>query len=471
MIRCRKTFLTIATILFLINGCAVTHSSACKKSHPKNTEKGWVMMKDGNNKPARFFAIGTWHVPGYTFTNAPESNQQEQQKNEKLFRERTAPINMLFISPGQQKGYMSDKIHILNPLSPMLHSYLDRNPDLPDGNDKDYYQSQYSKTEVNNPRFIQYLDSQMVTLMGKRTNEKYIYSHIDEIALGGVSKWAIPPSVGALLTQRLKKQDPDALVFVDLVGHSKGSPYLFEKRYLETHKSMPKDPPYELAGEGARECKIPLLGFYQAYDGSPVYQFKDGNYSYTDFDTEHLRKIWIENTRIYAKAYKESGDVFGINAFRDFYADPQLAGITVDALKEGLGKDVPIWLYFDGNGYAKPGNVSPESYLQIVKCQIYTSIVHGATGILFWNDWKKTPEVFDGLLPILEELNKNMDVIKLDTYQKIIDGNKHILIKGGKKGTKYVIATNTSKTDPIDFSMPGGATRTLAPLEVYLSEW
>ncbi len=428
-------------------------------------------MQDGNNKPARFFAIGTWHVPGYTFTKGPESNQQEQQKNEKLFRERTAPINMVFISPGQQKGYMSDIIHILNPFSPMLHNYLDRNPDLPAGNDKDYYRSQYSKTEVNNPRFIQYLDSQMATLVGQHTNEKCIYSHIDEIALGGVSKWPIPPSVGALLTQRLKKQDPDALVFVDLVGHSKGSPYLFEKRYLETHKSMPKDPPYELASEGARECKMPLLGFFQAYDGSPVYQFKDGNYSYTDFTPEHLRRMWSENTRIYAKAYQESGDVFGINAFRDFYADPQLAGITVDALKEGLGKDVPIWLYFDGNGYAKPANVSPESYLRSVKCQIYTSIVHGATGILFWNDWHKTPEVFDRLLPILEELNKNLDVIKLDTYKTITEGDKHILIKSGKKGTKYVIATNTSKTDSIASSMPGGATQTLAPLEVYLSEW
>ena len=131
----------------------------------------------------------------------------------------------------------------------------------------------------------------------------------------------------------------------------------------------------------ARACKLPLLGFYQAFDGSPVYHFKGGNYSYVEYDFNELSRLWVENLRILANAYKENGDVFGINAFRDFYAHPVLAGITVDAMREGLGEGAPIWLYFDGNGYAKPGNVSPSAYLKNVKCQIYTAIVHGATGI------------------------------------------------------------------------------------------
>jgi len=77
---------------------------------------------------------------------------------------------------------------------------------------------------------------------------------------------------------------------------------------------------------------------------------------------------------------------------------------------------VPLWIYFDGNGYARPASVTPEAYLKSVECQIYTAIVHGATGILFWNDWAKTPEVYEQLLPILAKLNQRLDVVKMNNH-------------------------------------------------------
>lgn len=462
-------YLIIVALFFALAAC----SGPAKQSSAGlewKYDDGWVLQKGlSGDTFEKFFAIGTWHVPGYTFTDSVESDEQQYQQNALLFRERTAPINMVFMTPGLQKDYMSEKTHILNPFSPMLHKYLDQVPGLPDGKDKDYHRSQYMKKIVDSPEFEEYLDAEIQKILETLPNDQYIYSHIDEIALGGVSKWAVPPSMGAKINERVKHHDPNALVFVDLLGHCKGSTYLFEEKYLQTHDSLPKDPPYELIDPGALGCEIPLLGFYQAHNGLPVYQFNEGKYSYTEYDFDTLKSVWYENTRLIASGYKGSGDVFGINAFRDYFAYPVLSGITVDALREGLGPDTPIWIYFDGNGYAKPANITPEEYIRIVKCQIYTSIIHGATGILFWNDWSKTPEVFDALLPMLGELNDNLSVVKMKTIDKKADNNLHIMIKkDGKK--KYIIASNTSKTDNLPLNIPGIQKETLSPLEVYISE-
>ncbi|WP_147384038.1 hypothetical protein, partial [Maribellus luteus] len=189
----------------------------------------WIMSKKtGSSEYEKFFAIGTWHVPGYSFTNSPEADEQAYRENAALFKKKSEPFNMLFVTPGTQKDYMADKIHILNPFSPMLHAYIDKIPGLPEGDDKDYYRSLAIKEHVNSPEFEQYLDAEIKKISENLPNGKYIYSHIDEIALGGVGKWAVPSSVGAKISNRLKKQDKNALVFVDLLGHSKGSTYFFE---------------------------------------------------------------------------------------------------------------------------------------------------------------------------------------------------------------------------------------------------
>lgn len=430
---------------------------------------GWILKKnDGNKKYERFFAIGTWHVPGYIFTDSVETAAAAT-KNAAVFKARTAPFNMVFVTPGQQKRYMSEKIHILNPFSPMLHHYLDRIPGLPKEKDKDYYRSQILKQEVNKPEFDHYLDSAITDLMKKLPNDRYIYSHIDEIALGGVSKWMVPPAVGAKIYERVRKVDKKALVFVDLLGHGRGSTYFFEQNYLAKNHAMPLAPPYDLLDANAVANKtVPLLGFFQAADGQPVYEFdKDGRYAYKNYDLETLKALWFENVRLIAKAYKGSGNVFGMNAFMDFNAHPVMAAVTTDALKAGLGADTPVWLYFDGNGYAKPAQVSPEAYINLVKCQIYTSIIHGATGILFWNDWSKKPDVFNALLPMLKELRANMEVIRLPTIAMQAEGHRHVLIKQGAQ-KKYVIASNTSKTETIVMNLSETNKKTLQPLAVHI---
>lgn len=437
----------------------------------KAGDNGWVVKKGiGKKKYDRFFATGTWHVPGYSFSDSME-NDAVGAKNEALFKSKAAPFNMVFVTPGQQKKYMVEKIHVLNPFSPMLHNYIDRRLGLSKEKDKDYYRSQFLKGEANSNEFVQYLDSSISDLLKKLPNDKYIYSHIDEIALGGVSKWMIPPAVGAKIYERVKKLDANALFFVDLVGHGRGSTFFFEQRYLEQHNTMPSAPPYSELGEYALANKAnPLLVFFESSDGRPLYEFdKEGNYRYKEYDIVDLKKLWFENLRIIADAYKGCGNVFGINAFRDFFAHPILSAVTMDALKAGLGQSTPIWLYFDGNGYAKPANLSAEEYVRQVKCQIYTSIIHGATGILFWNDWSKKPEVFDALLPMLEDLNSKMHIFKLPTVEERSEGNKHILIKQAHN-KKYLIASNTSKTSIITLDLAKGKVATLYPLEAKVFE-
>jgi hypothetical protein len=140
----------------------------------------------------------------------------------------------------------------------------------------------------------------------------------------------------------------------------------------------------------------------------------------------------------------------------------------VDAIKAGVG-DMPVWIYFDGNGYSKPASMSAEDYVNEVKCQIYTSIVHGATGVMFWSDTTKEPYVFDALTPMLIELNENVHIFKMNTTESTIINDLHVMIKGDK-GKKYIIATNTSKTTPVSLNVDGVSKKTLGALEVYVAE-
>jgi hypothetical protein len=464
---CRYLFL----LFFVVALSCENQRSTSPTTQWRFDDNGWVLRADSNTHSyEKFFAIGTWHLPGYVFSSSKEPDSIYE-KNALLFKSKSAPFNMVFVTPGQQKDYMADKIHIVNPFSKILHDYLNQISEIPDRKDKDYHRSQLMKKIVNDPAFEEYLKTEITKIVEQLPNDKYLYSHIDEIALGGVSKWAVPPSMGEKITQVLKGIDNDAMVYVDLVGHGKGSTFLFEQRYLQNHDSLPENPPYELVDQGALDCDIPLLGFYQAYNGLPVYQFNNGKYSYRKFDEETLKSIWYENIKLISAAYKNCGDVFGINAHSDFFSLPILAGITVDALKAGLGKGTPIWIYFDGNGYAKPKSMTPESYVKILKCQIYTSVIHGATGILFWNDWRKQPEVFDVLLPVLEELNDNLGILYLPTVEQKADGDLHAMIKKGDGGKKYIIATNTSKTEELEVDFPGMPNMRLLPMGVYISEF
>lgn len=431
----------------------------------KQGDDGWILTKGIDNKTyKKFFAVGFWHIPGYKLSITPDSSIE----NENVFIQKTKYANIIMIDPRYMKGYMKGKVQMVTNFSAAVHnSFLNNIPGLSKGADKDYYRSQYLKRAVNDISFENVIDSSINVLTSTFSGYDIAYAPIDEIALGGVSAWCIPSSVGDKIYERIKKKQPGAIVFADISGHGRGSTYFFERRYLQSHSSLPPHPPYELLPEEFRTyMQKPLLGFSLAHDGSGVYDITNGSYSYKNYDRDALRKLWYENVKQLSDSYKNNGNVFSINAFRDFYSDPYLAATTVEALKQGTGGKA-IWLYFDGNGYAKPENVTPYDYMKNVRCQIYTAIIHGATGVFFWNDWKKTPEVFDALQPVLKELNENLGTIYLKTKSGKTDGNLHMIIKESENGDTSVIASNTSLKESISFRI-GDITRKLPPLGIYI---
>lgn len=444
-----------------------------QQSRWKINDDGWVLRKKCKNAGYdKFFAVGLWNVPGYTFKAIEDDDPVNYRKNVKLYLENNILYNMAYMPAGNSNTRIKDKIELTGTIDipQSLNQYLDKFPQFNRRKDKDYFRKQYLKKNINDKELDNVLDSVINRIIKANNGNDYIWAPIDEIVNGGAGGgWCWHPAVGIKINERIKLKQKHTLVYTDLLGVGRGNTYLFEYAYLHSHDSLPANPPYEVLSEEARAySEKPLLGFNQAYNGLPVYEFNNGRYSYKNYDFETLKKLFYENIKICAGDYRESGDVFGINAFNDFYSYPILAGITVDAIKDGIGPEAAVWLFFDGNGYAKPTQVSVEEYLKNIKCQIYTSIIHGATGILFWNDRSKSPVVFNALPSILQELKKNLFIIKYDTVEKIVSNDLHIMIKKDKKGKKYIIASNTSKTDSQSLSIVGVKNTTLSPLEVYV---
>jgi len=469
----RTNKLTFA-FLFSLVLLGIQPSALLAQQSSWTTDKdGWVLRKKpGSNKYERFFAICLWNIPGYARTKSADPDSVKI--NTQLFLEKTSYYNMKFGTSDQPKDLKTKLIPFISqPNFPaVFKNYLDKIPSInSDPVASPYLRSQYIRKDINNPKLKEALDSMIDHLCQKNSGNDYGWAPIDEIIQAGAAgKWNWPACVGDIIYERIKNKQKDALVFTDLMGIGRGNSYLFELLYLKTHSAMPDYPPMELLSKEARECrKNPLLGFRMAYEGSPVYEFNNGDYRYKEYDFETLKKLWFENVKICSAGFKNSGNVFGINAFRDFFAHPVLSGITVDAIKAGISSEMPVWLYFDGNGYAKEPDVSTEDYIKSVKCQMYTSIVHGATGVLFWNDKSKTPDVFDGLAPVLKEMNDNVKIFVLKTIETKINNDLHYMIKGKDSKHKYIIATNTSTTETLPIDIKGVSKKSLEPLEVYIA--
>lgn len=451
-----------------------------KKSKEVLVEEGWHYRKT-NGVREKFFPICAWHVPGYN----PENNKYDptDRTDADIFKTQARNLNMVFTHHPVQRDFLSENDKILIASMPYQFTwlYMSKLPSASKGKERGYYRNQYLKKAVNDEKFIKELDNAIKKHVNNDfPNAERAYAPFDEVAQHfHIDDYYIPYVYGDKVCERLKKFDPNAIIFVDLAGNGKGSSFFFEKRYLEKHATMPVDPPYDAVSDSAKAYAMwakdkengqPLKVFYEGYDGRQRYEFKSDSYTATPYTTEELRSFHYENIKAYAEAYKGNGNAFGINAFRDFYADPILAGISVDAIRAGLGDPtIPIWLYFDGNGYAKSSDMSTQVYVQHIKCQMYTSIIHGATGVFFWNDRSKTPEIWNALQPILNEMQEHIEIFKLKTLEKKSNDHMHFIIKKNAKGQKYIIASNTSRTDAVKLIFPNIKKESLDPLEVYIS--
>jgi len=457
-----------ASLALLVALCFQTTDLFSQQSSWK-TDDGWVLRKaPGSSKYEKFFAVGVWNIPGYNL-QAMEEDPVAYRINAKPYLDKSPLYNLVYLSPGKT-NYEQKRVEVTGSITfqETLKAYLDKVPGLKRGIDSDYVRRQYLNKHIEDKDLEMLLDSAINRVRETNDDADHIWAPIDEIVNGGAgSGWCWHPSVGKKIKERITKQEKNTLVYTDLVGIARGNAYLFERKYLQTHDSMPATVPYDALGKDAKIMENrPLLGFLRAHDGRPVYD--NGTADYTEYDLETLKSLFYENLKISAAAYKGSGDVFGSNTFIDFNTHPVLAGTAVEGIKAGVGEETPVWLYFDGNGYAKPSNLSAKDFAQVLKCQIYTSIIHGATGIMFWNDRSLTPEVFNALEPVLKQLNGNIQFITLNTQEMKADNDLHYMIKKDKN-RRYIIASNTSMTESIELNIPNVIKRSLKPLEVFVS--
>lgn len=437
----------------------------------KSNQNGWVTRKKPQSSQfEKFFAIGLWNMPGYT-ANAMESDPETYRVNALQYLNNTSLYNIVYMSPGNIKDKY-ERVEITGSVGfyETLKEYQKNIPGIAESADSDYAQRQYIKNNVDDKDFVNKLDSLINHTIKLNGPVDYIWAPIDEIVNGGGgSAWCWHPEVGEKIKERIKKQAKNTLVYTDLVGIGRGNTYLFERDYLKKNKFMPEKPPYDALGKDAKiMLERPLLGFYRSYDGKPVY--KEGTPYYEEYNLETLKTMFFENLKQCAKDYKGCGDVFGINAFIDFNTYPILSGVTVDAIKAGAGANTPIWFFFDGNGYAKPTGMSVDDFVKLLKCQIYTSVIHGATGVLFWNDRSKSPEVFNTLDSVVKELTENLDIIYMETQETKFEEDLHYMIKKDKQ-KRYLIASNTSKTETQKLNIPNVSKKSFQPLEVFISSF
>lgn len=430
------------------------------------TKDGWALRKaPGTKKYEKFFAIGFWAIPGYRMTRTPEKDTAYD-KNEKIFINRTGDFNLGIIQSGFAKPYMNRFIKAIG-TAEFPHALLTYENKFLNDNRADlaYYKMQQLRKDVNSGRIKDILNNTVSDLINNTAGD-YIWAPIDEVANG--RGWNFPPEALSEIYKQIKVKQPGTLVYTDIAGTGKGNMYLFESSYLKKYKNMPYDPPYDLLSKEAKEVKnYPLLGFNQAFDGRPLYEFSRGAYSYKKYGKEELKRLWFENMKETASGYKSGGDVFGLNAFIDFNAYPVLAAVTVDGIKAGVGKNVPVWLYFDGNAYAK-GNQDIEKYVYKIKCQMYTSVIHGATGIMLWNDVTKDQKYYDPMLRLIKEIKSNQDIFKSKTVLTRSSGDLHFMIK--KNGNKrYILATNTNTTGNVLLNYKN-MQKMLGPLETVITE-
>ncbi len=439
---------TIKRIAYLSLILLLVTSFVCKAQESTwSVKDGWVMKSNPDTgKEEKFFAIGLWGVPGYTFNKlSVEDESDKYPDNKDQFLNKIKHFNLFYIQLNFGKEYMNNVMKMAGTIEIpwfLKEEYFDKKGD----SNEAYYMMRrlVSEKKSKSTRLQKTINTAIdYTLREVKDSKDFIWAPFDEIATGYQS-WAWPSEVTDMVYDEIKNRTPNKLVYIDLLGSSSpyGNTFLFEQYYYnKRQKKLPPTPPfYALQKTSKRES---LNDFFVTHEGKSIMENRNGVWRIDEMPTKDLENIWHENVKLTAKGYKKSGDIFGINSFQHLRDNPKLAGVTVEAIKKGAGEEAPVWLFFDSNGYAKPSLESTESYIRKIKCQIYTSIVHGATGVLFWSDLRKDDTVFNSLIPVIKELKKYEHIFYMETINENFEGDIRYIIKKGEK-QRYLIAVNTS---------------------------
>jgi len=249
-----------------------------------------------------------------------------------------------------------------------------------------------------------------------------IYYLMDEPDAGYATDhhWAFTDS---LLKRFYDQRRKGTLAYIDL-GPVTGSKLLYEKKY-------------------------PL----RAPDKGSAAYFASLKYSYASVD---------ENVRVTARTYAPVADILGINSYDATNRRPSLLGEAVTAIQEAAGYK-PVWPWVSAEPYRYS---SPASMYTTVRAQIFSALVHGATGILFYNDQSVVARssqaqiYWDRMFDLVKEVVLYRDVLENFTAvsSRYAGAVQWRCFSRNPKhgGSLYYFVVNTS-TDDQSLQLPNGA--------------
>jgi len=439
----------------------------------KTDTEGWVL--DDNGK--KFFAIGLWGIPNYTFVR----NGEEPAGNDSLFVEETMNFNLILIQCNYQKPYMRHPGKIFSSgvstfqwmlseagYTGTVELFRDDNPSndtilhyhrMKSLRDNIYSLQSYIQTEI-----VDYINASFATF-------SLIHCIMDEPDTGRRG-WYWPPTVLQVYNNHVHTKAKDGLTYIDLGGNICANRFFYEKAFGDTFKVG--------TAPDSGECSPDNMDTYNfASDGTSLYTYSRAN-KWIRRPISVFRRLFFENVRETAAAYRNCADVFGYNSYQVFREFPETAGETVDAIKAGCGNDKPVWLFFDAAAHQKPPGMSYVEYARLIKCQVYTSIVHGATGVYFFA-FTESDDVISEYWPLIKalagELQEYCNIFMMPIVNQSWDtayhhksyNHLHYSVRSSGTGEKtYLIATNTALKDSIQVNIEGFPQFTLEPLGIQI---
>ncbi len=249
-----------------------------------------------------------------------------------------------------------------------------------------------------------------------------IYYLMDEPDAGYATDahWAFTDS---LLKRFYDQRRKGTLAYIDL-GPVTGSKLLYEKKY-------------------------PL----RAPDKGSAAYFASLRYSHATPE-ENIR----ETTRTYAPA----ADILGINSYDATNRKPSLLGEAVTVMQEASGYK-PIWPWVSAEAVRYS---SPQSMYSTVRPQLFSALIHGASGILFYNDQSvvarssQTQACWDRMYDLVKEVVLYRDVLEDFTTVSFRNTGavqwRRFSRGAAKGGSSYYFVANTTADDQ-SLVLPNGA--------------
>ena len=440
---------------------------------PGTDTEGWVLNNDGH----KYFAIGLWGIPNYTFVR----NGEEPVQNSTLFVKETKNFNQILIQCDYQKPYMHNLGKVFcSGLSTFrwklseagyngtVELYQDDNL----SNDKTLYYRRMKSLHDNIYSLQSYIQTEIVDYISTSfENYPLIHCIMDEPDTGGKG-WCWSPRVLQVYNDRVHNIDKGGLTYIDLGGTICANRFFYEKAFGDTFKVG--------TAPVIGECSLDNMDtFNYASDGTSLYTYTRRN-KWERRPIIAFKQLFFENIRETASAYGNCADVIGYNSYQEFREFPETIGETVDAIKAGCGVNKPVWLFFDAAAYSKPLDMTYGEYAQLIKCQVYTSIVHGATGVYFFA-FTESKDVITEYWPLIKtlagELQRYSNIVKMPIVNQSWDiryhhksyNHLHYSVRSSGTGEKkYLIATNTALKDSIHVNVEGFPQFTLEPLGIQI---